>query len=74
MRQESNLPKRIPAGSKYVLESRGGFVRRYLELPDGRKLRLAPRKAAVCSCLATSIVPDAAAREAPTRRRAFERA
>ncbi|MFN3657184.1 MAG: hypothetical protein ACK4UO_08020 [Pseudolabrys sp.] len=70
MRRASRLPKRIPAGTKYVLESHGGSVRRYLELPDGRKVRLATRKAQVCNCLAfqqeVSIVP---AIEEPARKR-----
>ena len=63
MRHTDRLPKRLPAGTKYVLESRGGFVRRFIELPDGRKLKLATRKAVACDCLDTSIVPVAAQAE-----------
>ena len=74
MRQASRLPKRIPAGSKYVLESHGGLVRRHLELPDGRKLRLATRKAIACGAVMpeVSLVPGlaAAADAAPARKRA----
>ena len=39
---------RFPVGSKYVLESRGPFVRRYIELPNGRRVQLATRKAVPC--------------------------
>jgi hypothetical protein len=44
--QPSRLPKRLPAGTKYVIEGRGGrdgrlrVHSRYLELPDGRQLEL----------------------------------
>ena len=44
------LPKRMPAGTKYVLEARGVLVRRFLEFPDGRTVELAPRKAQTCRC------------------------
>jgi hypothetical protein len=70
MRPTDQLPKRIPAGSKYVLESQGGFVRRFIEMPAGRRLKLATRKAATCDCLSTSIVPMAAGDERTTHRRA----
>ena len=50
MTNSSRLPKRIPVGTKYVLESFGSFVRRYLELPNGQKIRLATRKALTCGC------------------------
>lgn len=73
MAKISRLPKRIPAGSKYVLESQGGFVRRFLELPNGRKLELATRKAEVCvgACAEASLVPALAPEpRKPVRRRA----
>ena len=54
----SHLPKRLPVGTKYVLEGRGPFVRRYVELPDGRRIRLSTRKALTCICADTRIVPD----------------
>jgi hypothetical protein len=38
------LPKRLPVGSKYVLESCGPFVRRNVELPNGRKVPLPKRR------------------------------
>jgi len=50
MRPTRRLPSRFPDGAKYVLESDGGMVRRYVEFPDGRKVVLARRKAAVCVC------------------------
>jgi hypothetical protein len=39
------LPARFPVGTKYVIEGRGLFVRRYIELPNGRRVQLARRKA-----------------------------
>jgi len=50
MQRLTQLPTRFPANSKYVLESRGPWVRRYLEFPGGRTLELTPRKAATCHC------------------------
>jgi hypothetical protein len=52
MRRATRLPKRIPVGTKYVLEAQGPLVRRYVEFPDGRRLELDPRKAQTCKCLA----------------------
>ena len=46
MRSISRLPSRFPDGAKYVLESDGGMVRRFVEFPDGRRVMLARRKAA----------------------------
>ncbi len=71
MPRPSGLPKRFPAGSKYVVESHGGFVRRFVELPGGRKLKLASRKAQTCDCMDTSLVPGLGHGEArrPVRRR-----
>ena len=41
--QISRLPSRIPAGTRYVIEGRGGLIHlRYLEFPDGRHLDLPP--------------------------------
>ena len=54
-----------------MLESDGGMVRRYVEFPDGRKVMLAPRKAAVCVCpdlQSVSIVPAPAETAVPRRR------
>jgi hypothetical protein len=55
------LPVCFPVGSKYVLEACGPFVRRYVEFPNGRRVKLAKRKALPCGCLEwqqISIVPD----------------
>jgi hypothetical protein len=67
----SRLPVRFPTGAKYVLESRGQFVRRYIELPNGRRVQLARRKALFCACAAVqqiNTVPDetAAVIDAPS--------
>jgi hypothetical protein len=50
MRRFTRQPARFPAGTKYVLEARGPFVRRYLKFPDGRRLELAPSKALTRRC------------------------
>jgi len=47
------LPSRLPAGSKYILESRGTMkglmlVNRYVELPDGRRIELDSRLVPTC--------------------------
>ena len=44
------LPRRLPAGTKYVVESCGAFVRRYVELPNGKRIPLRSRKALKCTC------------------------
>ncbi len=56
---DTNLPTRFPAGTKYVLEGHGPVVRRYVELPNGRRIKLDTRKALTCTSaqLQTSIVP-----------------
>jgi hypothetical protein len=54
----SHLSKRFPVGTKYVLEKRGPLVRRYVELPDGRRFQLSTRKALTCTCADTSIAPE----------------
>lgn len=40
----SHLPRRLPVGTKYVVESRGDFVHRFIELPDGARIPLRKRK------------------------------
>jgi hypothetical protein len=72
MRKSLRLPKRFPVGTKYVLESRGAFVHRYVEFPDGRKARLGLRKAQTCICAAlssVSIVPEINASQRSSRRK-----
>jgi hypothetical protein len=50
MAQTSNrLPKRFPVGSKYVVESHGPVVSRYVEFPNGQKVILAKRTALSCT-------------------------
>lgn len=63
MRKSSRLPTRFPEGTKYVLESRGGEVHRFVEFPDGRRITLNKRKAATCVCAdeEVSIIPPALA-------------
>jgi hypothetical protein len=47
-----------PDGTKYVVEAHGPIVKRYVEYPDGRRIRLNNRKSHRCSWGETSIVPD----------------
>ena len=62
----ARLPKRLPRGTKYVVESAGAFVRRFLELPNGQRIALSKRKALICKCTETvSIVPDQAPEASP---------
>lgn len=75
MRKSSRLPTRFPEGTKYVLESQGGAVRRYVEFPDGRRISLSKRKAATCVCAdeEVSIIPPAlAAKRARRQARVLE--
>jgi hypothetical protein len=70
MPRQPRLPARVPLGTKYVLESRGGFVRRYVEFPNGRRIHLSTRKALSCGCLELqklSIVPEETIAAAPSR-------
>jgi hypothetical protein len=61
VRPKIRLPKHLPAGTKYVVESCGEFVRRFVELPNGKKIRLPNRKAHTCGCTERiSIVPEQA--------------
>ena len=48
MPKSTQLPRRLPPGSKYIIESNGRkngctLLNRYVELPDGRRVDLAPR-------------------------------
>lgn len=64
MRGFQRVPARVPPGTKYVVERRGAFVRRYVEFPNGRRVQLATRKALSCKCTAgqqIDIVPDQSA-------------
>jgi hypothetical protein len=72
MRKSSRLPTRFPEGTKYVLESHGGEVHRFVEFPDGRRVTLNKRKASNCVCAETdlSIVPAVLAERKRARRSA----
>jgi len=49
----------LPEGTKYVVESDGPLVRRFVELPNGKKIILPSRKALSCGCgERVSIVPE----------------
>ena len=62
MRNAYRLPKRLPEGTKYVVESAGQFVRRFVELPNGRRIPLPTRKAQPCARVeGVSLVPEQAA-------------
>jgi len=62
----ARLPKRLPTGTKYVVENAGTFVRRFIELPNGKRIALSKRKALICKCAETvSIVPDQAPEVSP---------
>ena len=59
MRHKTRLPKRLPVGTKYVVESAGSFVRRFIELPSGEKIFLPARKALMCKCAErVNLVPE----------------
>ncbi len=75
MRKSSRLPTLFPEGTKYVLESHGGEVHRFVEFPDGRRIALHKRKAATCACSDedVSIIPQAlAAKRARQHARVLE--
>lgn len=68
------LPKRLPPGSTYVVESRGAvqdmlLVDRYVRLPDGRRIDLATRLVPRCGTTDGST----GRREQSSRRRALAR-
>ena len=56
----SRVDEDYPDGTKYVVEAHGPVVKRYVEFPDGRRVRLKNRKSHHCSWGETnaSIVPD----------------
>jgi hypothetical protein len=59
VRHKTRLPKRLPVRTKYVVESAGSFVRRFIELPSGEKILLPARKALMCKCAErVSLVPE----------------
>jgi len=56
VRPPSKLPRRLPEGTKYVVESAGAYVRRFVELPGGKRIILPKRMAAPIE--SASIIPD----------------
>ena len=44
MPHSTHLPALFPVGSKYVVETCGSVIRRYVEFPGGRRVSLAARK------------------------------
>jgi hypothetical protein len=53
MPKPMQLPSHLPTGSKYVIESHGRIkgsilMHRYVELPDGHRVELAPRLVPIC--------------------------
>ena len=61
MSSSSRVPRRVPVGTKYVIETNGLSVRRYVEFPNGRRVNLSARKPLSCECLEwkqISVVPD----------------
>lgn len=44
MRTSDRLIARAPAGTKYIIETRGLFVHRHIEFPDGRTVTLPKRR------------------------------
>jgi hypothetical protein len=71
MHNTSRLPARFPVGTKYVLESRGALVHRYVEFPNGRRVQFELRKAQTCNCAAwreISIAPTINAATASSHR------
>ncbi len=48
-RASRRLPERFPVGSKYVVESHGRVVSRYVEFPNGQRVVLAKRTALSCT-------------------------
>ena len=64
MPRPARLPAHFPVGTKYVLEGRGRLVRRHVELPNGRRIQLEPRRASAGVCAKwqqIGIVPDPSA-------------
>jgi len=67
------LPSHLPAGSKYVIESHGRMrgsilMHRYVELPDGHRVVLAPRLVPICSTASSSSKSGRCTRRGATRR------
>jgi hypothetical protein len=74
MPKRIRLPSHLPAGSKYVIESRGGmngsiWMHRHLELPDGRRVDLPPRLVPIGGTASSNATRVRCARRSTARRR-----
>lgn len=73
-RKAARLPNRFPAGTKYILESRGGvkgmtLIHRYVQFPNGRQVELAARLIQPCGAAVTATTAKAAATAKPSTAR-----
>jgi hypothetical protein len=48
-RTSDRLPQRFPIGAKYVVESHGSALNRFVEFPNGRTVMLTKRVALPCT-------------------------
>jgi hypothetical protein len=60
MPKPMQLPSHLPVGSKYVIESHGRMkgsilMHRYVELPDGHRVELAPRLVPICKTASSKL-------------------
>jgi hypothetical protein len=74
MPKRTRLPSHLPAGSKYVIESRGGingsiWMHRHLELPDGLRVDLPPRLVPTGGTTSSNAARIPCARRTAARRR-----
>jgi len=63
MPKPMQLPSPLPTGSKYVIESHGRtkssmLIHRYVELPDGHRVDLAPRLVPICKTASSNFKVD----------------
>lgn len=76
--KSARLPKRFPAGTRYIVEARGSvqgmtLMHRYVQFPDGRRVDLAARFVRPCGATETARVLEprrSTARSARQRREA----
>jgi hypothetical protein len=73
MPKPMQLPSHLPVGSKYVIESHGRMkgsilMHRYVELPDGHRVELAPRLVPICKTASSKSKVDRCVRRRGARR------
>jgi hypothetical protein len=73
MPKPMRLPSHLPTGSKYVIESHGRMkgsilMHRYVELPDGHRVDLAPRLVPICKTASSKSKVGRCARRRGARR------